>query len=275
MVEGALTDALARTSKHAPPRLGDAIREAVFPGGARLRPQLCLGVAVACGVGVFSGTQAWSHAVAGAVAVELIHCASLVHDDLPCFDDADLRRGKPTVHRSFGEATAVLAGDALIVLAFETLARAGAAPALTLLAEATGPVRGIIAGQAWEAELAVPLDEYQRAKTGALFEAAAGMGALAAGVDAKPWRAFGELVGRAYQAADDILDVAGQSDEKTNGRDAALGRPNVALSHGVSGARTRVRTLLGAARRAVPPCPGREGVTGWLDAFEQRLARHA
>ena len=94
------------------------LRYAVFPGGARIRPRLCLAVAQACGEDQPAVTDA------AAAAIELLHCASLVHDDLPCFDDAPLRRGKPSVHRAFGERLAVLAGDALIVLAFETLARA-------------------------------------------------------------------------------------------------------------------------------------------------------
>ena len=112
---------------------------------------------------------------AAAAAIELLHCASLVHDDLPCFDDADTRRGKPSVHAQFGEPIAVLAGDALIVLAFETLARevVGRARRLarlvSIVAAAVGAPRGIVAGQAWECEAAVPLVDYQRAKTGALF----------------------------------------------------------------------------------------------------------
>ena len=94
------------------------MRHAVLPGGARVRPQLCLSVAQACGDDLPEMSDA------AAAAIELIHCASLVHDDLPCFDDADLRRGKPSVHRAYGEPLAVLAGDALIVMAFEALARA-------------------------------------------------------------------------------------------------------------------------------------------------------
>ena len=107
----------ARWTVGCPPRLADALRYAVFPGGARIRPRLCLAVAPACGDDDPAASDA------AAAAIELLHCASLVHDDLPCFDDADLRRGRPSVHRAFGEPLAVLAGDALIVLAFETLAR--------------------------------------------------------------------------------------------------------------------------------------------------------
>ncbi|TXM88116.1 geranylgeranyl pyrophosphate synthase, partial [Methylobacterium sp. WL103] len=104
----------------APPRLAEAIRYAVFPGGHRIRPRLCLAVAAACGDDDPQGAEA------AAAAIELLHCASLVHDDLPCFDDAETRRKKAAVHVAFGEPLAVLTGDALIVLAFETLARGAA-----------------------------------------------------------------------------------------------------------------------------------------------------
>ena len=118
-IEDALQAAIAAGEiRGCPPRLAAAIRHAVFPAGARIRPQLCLAVAQAC------GHDDPSLAMAAAISIEFLHCASLVHDDLPCFDDADMRRGQPSVHRAFGESLAVLAGDALIVLAFQTLARA-------------------------------------------------------------------------------------------------------------------------------------------------------
>ena len=118
-----------------PPLLASALRYAVFPGGHRIRPQLCLAVARAC------GDERSRSADAAAAAIELLHCASLVHDDLPCFDDADMRRGKPSVHAQFGEPIAVLAGDALIVLAFETLAREASAERLALPRLASSPRR--------------------------------------------------------------------------------------------------------------------------------------
>jgi geranylgeranyl diphosphate synthase type II len=162
-IEAALTDALARGESGAPPMLTSALRYAVFPGGARVRPQLCLAVAAAHGAEV--------HALAEAMAcgLELAHCASLVHDDLPCFDNAELRRGRPSVHRAFGESLAVLTGDALIVLAFEALAQAAStaperlAPLVLILSGALGSHRGLIAGQAWESEASVPLEQYHRA----------------------------------------------------------------------------------------------------------------
>jgi geranylgeranyl diphosphate synthase type II len=129
--------ALAETAT-APPRLLAAMRHAVFPGGARIRPQLCLAVAQAC------GNDAPELSAAAAVSIELMHCASLVHDDMPCFDDADTRRGQPSVHKLYGEPLALLSGDGLIVMAFQTLARAGVrhpqrlAALLLNLAEGTG-----------------------------------------------------------------------------------------------------------------------------------------
>lgn len=272
-IEGVLAEVLQRGAHGAPPRLKEALSYALFPGGARLRPRLCTGVALACG-----GAAALEPALAAAAAVELVHCASLVHDDLPCFDDAELRRGKPTVHRRFGEATALLVGDALIVLAFETLGRARAHEALSMLAVATGPARGIIAGQAWEAEIAVPLDTYHRAKTAALFDAAAGMGALAAGADPRPWREIGELVGRAYQAADDLADVlaAAETSGKTPGRDAALNRPSVVRTHGIDAARQKVVALLADARARLPDdCRHPDVVAGWLDDLARKLTLSA
>src|ERR1700743_274413 len=122
-IKKALNDAVGRADQPAcPPRLAAAMRSAVFPKGARGRPRLCHAVASACGDDQPGATDA-----AGA-AIELLHCASLVHDDLPCFDNADVRRERPSVHAAFGEPLAVLAGDALIVLAFQTMARASCSP---------------------------------------------------------------------------------------------------------------------------------------------------
>src|SRR5690349_20777485 len=209
-IEQALDEALSRAeASGAPPRLGMALRHAVFPGGARIRPRLCLAVAQACGI------EDAGPATAAAASIELLHCASLVHDDLPCFDDAATRRGRPSVHRAFGEPLAVLAGDGLIVLAFDTVARAGAAAPrrlpklLQTVARGVAAPHGIVAGQAWESEPHIPIVPYRRAKTAALFEAAAAAGAISAGADAEAWRAFGQRIGEAYQVADDMIDVSG------------------------------------------------------------------
>ena len=170
-----------------PPRLVEAINYAVFPGGHRIRPRLCLAVAMAhkdCDRIVVDAAMS---------SVEFLHCASLVHDDMPCFDDAEIRRGKPAVHMAFGEPLALLCGDALIVLAFKTLACAArVAPQrgmrlLDIVCDGVGAPSGIVAGQGWECEKDVPLTEYQRAKTGVLFAAATMAGAAAAGAEHEAW----------------------------------------------------------------------------------------
>ena len=291
-VERALGAALEPlSSPESPPTLVAAVRHAVFPGGARVRPRLCLAVAAAC------GDPAPSVADAAAAAVELIHCASLVHDDLPCFDDAPVRRGLPTVHATYGQPIAVLAGDQLIALGFEVLARAAIGDALgssqqalqyavrgarlaQVMARAVGMPHGIIAGQGWESEPRIPMAAYRRAKTGALFEAAAVAGAVASGEDGGAWRTFGQRIGEAYQLADDLLDVTGDPDEigKPVGRDEALGRPNVAVQLGVSGTRRLLREMVMEAIEAVPACRHGDELRAWVRDLSERLAiarRHA
>ncbi len=238
-----------------PPSLSAAIHHAVFPGGMRVRPRLCLAVAGAC-----NGSDR-AMADAAAASIELLHCASLVHDDLPCFDDASTRRGAASVHARFGAPLAVLAGDALIALSFETVARAGAGPSmLLLLARACGTPHGLVAGQAWESESDIVLATYQRAKTASLFALSTMAGALAAGAAAEPWRLLGERLGEAYQVADDIRDVTLSAEDlgKPAGRDQALGRPSAALQQGVGGAGDRVEALVRDAIDAIPACRHRE-----------------
>jgi geranylgeranyl diphosphate synthase type II len=253
-----------------PPKLRSAIHHAVFPGGARVRPRLCLAVATAC------GDDEPELANGAATAIELLHCASLVHDDLPCFDDADERRGKASVHKAFGAPLAVLAGDALIVAAFQTLglclpisAQRGGRILSTVAAAVGGPC-GIVAGQAWECEDEICISDYHRSKTGSLFSAATVAGAEAAGHESEPWRRLGDLLGEAYQIADDICDVV--ADPKDRGkpgkRDVALGRPNAAEELGVQGAVRRLRELLSHATDSVPACPG-------SDALRVHIARSA
>jgi geranylgeranyl diphosphate synthase type II len=256
-----------------PPTLAAAVRHAVLPGGARIRPLLCLSVASACG----DPDPALS--TAAAASIEMVHCASLVHDDLPCFDDAPLRRGLPSVHAAFGERCAVLAGDALIVLAFDTLATGAQRNPqrlpglLRVLAARSGLPLGIVAGQAWECEQLVQLPDYQRAKTGSLFGAATEMGALAAGHEASVWRAFGERLGEAYQVADDIRDAA--CDEaalgKPAGQDRHLGRPSAVTEMGLGGALSYFEHLLDHARLCVPACSGAVALRQLLAAEAERL----
>ena len=273
-IEQALAAALARAdSTNCPPRLAAAVQYAVFPRGSRIRPRLCLAVAAAC------GDDNPPVSDAAAAAIELMHCASLVHDDLPCFDDAMTRRGRPTVHRAFGEPLAVLAGDALIVLAFETLVRGAAiAPGrlgglVATVCHAVGMPCGIVAGQAWECEPQADLAEYQRAKTGALFAAATVAGAAAAGAEAEPWRALGERLGEAYQVADDIRDAVADPEEvgKPVGRDAALGRPSAVLRLGLAGATQRLERLVVGAVEAIPSCPGQADLQALIRLEAKRL----
>jgi geranylgeranyl diphosphate synthase type II len=258
-IERTLSASLDRVDgTNGPPLLAAAMRHAVFPRGARIRPRLCLAVAAAC------GEDDPAAAEAAAAAIEFMHCASLIHDDLPCFDNADTRRGRPSVHRAFGEPLAVLSGDALIVLSFQTIAwGATRFPArlptlIVALAAATGMPSGIAAGQAWECEPSIDLGQYQRAKTGALFAAATVLGAVAAGAEPEAWRELGERLGESYQVADDIADVMSGETElgKPIGQDRALGRPNAALSMGVDGALRHLGQLAAAAADSIPPCPG-------------------
>jgi geranylgeranyl diphosphate synthase type II len=256
-----------------PPRLAAAIRHAVFPGGARVRPKLALAVAQAC------GDAEPRLADAAAAAIELLHCASLVHDDLPCFDAALTRRGVESVHVAYGERLAVLAGDALIVMAFQSLAVAAAhapdrlVPLLTTVARSVGMPLGIVAGQAWECEPRVSLADYQRAKTGSLFAAATEVGAIAAGRQGAAWVDFGQWLGEAYQVADDIRDVASDPDQigKPVGQDVALCRPSAAADLGLQGAMAHFRTLLARAIAAIPPCAGAGALRGLVQAEADRL----
>jgi geranylgeranyl diphosphate synthase type II len=257
----------------APGRLAAALDHAVNPGGARIRPSLCLAVSLACG----DDDPGLSDAAAS--ALELIHCASLVHDDLPCFDDADIRRGKPTVHRAYSEPLAVLAGDSLIVLAFEVLARAGArhpARALTLtrmLAARTGMPGGICAGQGWESEAQIDLRAYHRAKTGALFIAATQMGAAAAGHDPEAWEELGARLGEAFQVADDLRDVLYDAEAlgKPVGQDAVHARPSAVAEMGVPGAIRHLTAILSGAIASIPKCPGEGQLAALVRVYAERM----
>jgi geranylgeranyl diphosphate synthase type II len=277
-IEEALRRAVASGESPAcPPKLAAAVRHAVFPGGARIRPQLCLAVAMAC------GDDDPALASAAAASIELLHCASLVHDDLPCFDDAPTRRGRPSVHSAFGERLAVLAGDALIVLAFQSVALAAGrspqrlAPLLKTIGSGVGMPLGIVAGQAWECEPRVALRDYQRAKTGALFAAATAAGAQAAGGDAAAWAGLGEWLGEAYQVADDIRDVMADATTlgKPVGRDVALGRPSAAREQGLAGAIKHFDRLVAEAIGAIPVCRGASHLRALVGLEAERLVPKA
>jgi len=256
-----------------PGKLSAALDHAVNPGGSRIRPTLTLAVALAC------GDDDPGLSDAAAVALELIHCASLVHDDLPCFDDAATRRGKATVHMAYGEPIAVLTGDSLIVLAFEVLARAGTrnparALALTrMLAQRTGMPGGICAGQGWESEEQIDLRAYHRAKTGALFIAATQMGAAAAGHDPDPWEELGDRIGEAFQVADDLRDVLYDSETlgKPVGQDATHARPSAVSELGVQGAIRHLNAILAGAIASIPKCPGEAALASIVRAYAERM----
>jgi geranylgeranyl diphosphate synthase type II len=273
-IERKLETALLRAAgPGGPPLLAAAMHDAVFPAGARVRPRLCLAVAAACG----DDTPALTDAAAA--AIELLHCASLVHDDLPCFDDAETRRGRPAVHRAYGEPLAVLAGDALIVLAFQVLAQVAplaplrAASLIGAVGAAVGAPHGIVAGQAWESEAAIDLASYHRAKTGALFAAAAMAGAVSTGADGAAWETFGATLGHAYQVADDIRDAAAAADElgKPTGQDSAHARPNAVARLGLDGAVRQLRALTETAMGAIPPVAGADGLRALVAAEMKRL----
>ena len=265
-IEPRLDRALAFGGEAAP-RLVEAMRYAALAPGKRLRPALALWAAQACG-----GT--WEAAAPAAVAVELIHAYSLVHDDLPAMDDDDLRRGRPTCHRAFDEATAILCGDALQALAFEVLARdmpaACAARACLVLARAAG-AEALVGGQAddlaaergWIADLSSAaaaeqvawMDRINRRKTGALFLAALELGGLAAGADATRLATlarFGRAFGQAFQIADDLLDAEGDEAAvgKRVGKDAGRGKLTFPTVEGLEAARARAVRLAAEAAAA-------------------------
>ena len=252
-----------------PNRLHEALRYAVFNGGKRIRP--LLSYAAAESVGAPADT-----AEAPAAAVELIHCYSLVHDDLPAMDDDDLRRGQPTLHKAFDEATAILAGDALLTLAFEGLARAGAGPgAIALLAEAAGS-RGMVGGQVMDLafEATRPdrdaLERMFARKTGALIGAAVTMPVADAYAPEHPVRAaldeYGRCIGIAFQIVDDLLDIEGSTEEigKPAGSDSAHEKATWPALVGVAAARADADRLIERAWQALRRLPGDTDGLRWL-----------
>ena len=250
----------------APAGLGDAMRYAVLDGGKRLRPLLALAAAQAVQPQpVAAPSQAVLRA---ACAIELIHAYSLVHDDLPCMDNDVLRRGKPTVHVQFGEAPALLAGDALQALAFEllvpddgSLTDAQSVRLCRLLALAAGH-DGMAGGQAIDLAgvghvlTQAQLEDMHRRKTGAVLLASVLMGATAAGASEAALvalRGYGQALGLAFQVVDDILDVTADSATlgKTAGKDAAADKPTFVSLLGLESARTYADGLLAQAHAAL------------------------
>lgn len=243
LVNDALEGALSQGSDKCPSELLAAMRHAVMGGGKRLRPVLCLEAAALSG-----GRE--QDALPAAVALEMVHAYSLVHDDLPCMDDADMRRGMPSVHRAFGEAMAVLAGDALLALAFEVLANKvvqerACWPEIMLELTRSAGSSGIVGGQVEDCASKVVSEgliwRVHQRKTASLFKAALRMGALAAGAPSKILEALSEYgyeTGLAYQLIDDLGDISDLEGvnaarflgfEKT--RDLALARIEAARHH--------------------------------------------
>ena len=251
----------------APAGLGDAMRYAVLDGGKRLRPLLVLAAAEAAGCGAAPRLED-DAAVRAACAVELIHAYSLVHDDMPCMDNDVLRRGKPTVHVQFGEAQALLAGDALQAFAFELLTpddtpipAAIQATLCRLLARAAGSA-GMAGGQAIDlASVGLALTEDQlrqmhRLKTGALLQGSVLMGAVCGHTSAAAYQAlsgYGAAMGLAFQVVDDILDVVADSATlgKTAGKDAAADKPTYVSLLGLERAQAYAQDLLHEAHAAL------------------------
>ncbi|RIY00156.1 polyprenyl synthetase family protein [Aureimonas flava] len=285
-LETGLSDALSGTAflvAGAPERLLAAMRHGALDGGKRLRPFLVEESARLFGVEA-------SRAAPVAQALELVHCYSLVHDDLPAMDDDDLRRGRPTVHRAYDEATAILAGDALLTLAFGLIAD-GAAPGeadarltlIRLLSREAGAA-GMAGGQALDlaAETAtldeVEIARMQAMKTGALIAFAAEAGAILAGAspaDRQALRRFGEIVGLAFQLADDLLDETADAATlgKAAGKDASRGKKTLPALRGIDWTRAELDRLVAEAEGLLEPFGERAATLRETARFVARRSR--
>jgi geranylgeranyl diphosphate synthase, type II len=262
VIDAAL-DRLAPAEFAHPATIHRAMRYSLFAGGKRIRPILCRqGAAAIC--------DHVPAALDAGCALEMIHTYSLIHDDLPALDNDDFRRGKPTCHKVFGDAMAILAGDGLFTLAMQTLVRIeglDAAAKVRLvdeLAFASGTVDGMIGGQVTDIEgerqtpTAELLDSIHRAKTGALLRASVRMGGVCAGGDAAQIDAlsrYGEHVGLAFQIVDDILDVEESSEAlgKTAGKDAAQGKITFPAVYGIEASRRMAQEQCAQAHAALEP----------------------
>lgn len=265
---------------HQPLPVIEAMRYALV-GGKRLRGYLVLESAALFGI-------AADQALAAAAAVEALHAYSLVHDDLPAMDDDDLRRGRPTVHVKWDEATAILAGDALQTLAFELLTDPALGPAERRLALVRGlalaaGAEGMVLGQALDiaAETAATpltlaeITALQNGKTGALIRFSAEAGALIAGEDPAPLRAYANALGLAFQIHDDVLDVTGDAalTGKRVGKDKDAGKATFVSLLGLEGAQARARALIDEAEAALAPYGARAG--NLIEAARFTITRNA
>ncbi len=279
LVEEALGRCLP-SGPETPTPLADAMRYAVIPGGKRLRPVLCVAACEACG-----GDQA--AAIAPACAVELVHAFSLVHDDLPAMDDDDVRRGRPTLHKVAGEAIAILAGDALLSLAFGVIAdddcldgtqKVAALRELTWAGGHSALAGGQVLDLEAEGKGATPeaLAQIHEKKTAALITASAVMGGIAA--EAGPQqlealRTYGHHLGMAFQIVDDVLDVVGDEAKlgKKVGADAVHDKATAVVVHGLDGARALAAEHVEKALAALEPFGERGALLGAI--AQEMLAR--
>lgn len=253
-----------------PHRLMEAIRHGVLAGGKRLRPFLVIETAAMFGV-------AGEAVMRVAAAVECLHCYSLVHDDLPAMDDDDMRRGRPTVHRAFDEATAILAGDALLTMTFDIIAspETDLAPGIraalvSSLARAAG-AGGMVGGQALDLAAASDAPDeagiitLQAMKTGALIRFSCEAGAIVAGAsdeDRERLAEFGAAIGLAFQLADDLLDLTAHPETvgKATGKDGAAGKATLASLHGIDWARDQLHGLVEQASSLLQPYGGKADI---------------
>ncbi len=260
--------------------LAEGMRYSLEAGGKRVRPALCLLAAEAVGGSLES-------ALPGAIALEFIHTYSLIHDDLPAMDDDDLRRGRPTNHKVYGEGHAILAGDGLLTEAFAVLATTGRADAVALLAEASG-WRGMVGGQALDLEgetltasgTPYGLDHLQtihRLKTGALLRGSVELGGLLGGADPAQQamlRAYGEAIGLAFQIQDDILDATSDAATlgKRAGKDQGRGKITYPSLLGLDGARRALQEATERALCHVPSLPNPSSLQAWARYLAERIA---
>jgi geranylgeranyl diphosphate synthase type II len=252
-IESTLNELLP-SEKTEPKRIHQAMRYSTLDGGKRIRPCLCVAAFTAY-------RDDWKAILPVASAVEMIHCYSLIHDDLPAMDDDDFRRGKPSCHKQFDEAIAVLTGDALLTLAFEVLGRSKDFPSdrtlqvISALARAAGSVGGMIAGQVLDIEAEVTpanaqqLEAIHRSKTGALIGISVWIGAYLGGAsesDLQNIRIFCDRIGLAFQVIDDILDA-------TDGSNRDEGKATYPAIHGLEKSRDIAHRLMAEARNALSP----------------------
>jgi geranylgeranyl diphosphate synthase, type II len=278
-VDAALERLLPQESAR-PSSIHTAMRYSVFAGGKRIRPMLCLETAR-----IFAPDI--TPAMHPACAIEMIHTYSLIHDDLPALDNDDLRRGKPTCHKKFGEASAILAGDALLTLAFETIGGTPVAPAQCVamvkeVASAAGTINGMVGGQVADLEAERQrtepemLEYIHRSKTAALIRASVTAGALCAGAgpdDVARLRRFGETIGWAFQVTDDILDVEESSAAlgKTAGKDIAQQKATYPAIHGLQRSHEIANDL--AAKAIAELAPYRERTSRLREIAEYLVIR--